>query len=130
MVKMLPRTSYLVHGLERLLYQAGCREASGSPWSECENNGRLVRENDQTSCYYASYEEHVPENNTSNSMTVLTVNTVKPVKNKIRDFGKYGIYGDKNSTRWDVREHLTAGGERCAMDSTMMSSYEPVKNPL
>ena len=32
--KCSPRTSYLVHGLERLLYQAGGGEASRSPWSE------------------------------------------------------------------------------------------------
>ena len=39
-------TSYLVYGLERLLHQARHREAIGSPWSECKDDGKMVSETD------------------------------------------------------------------------------------
>ena len=36
------RTSYLVCGLERLLHEAGCCEASSSPWTEYQDHGLLA----------------------------------------------------------------------------------------
>ena len=87
------RTSYLVHGLERLLHQARRREASSSPWSECKNDGGLARKSNSTNCYREDYEGKVSQTNRLNVTTVNTVNPVFSVFNIYGIYGKYGIYG-------------------------------------
>ena len=42
--KCFLRTSYLVHGLERLLHQRRRHEASRSPWNSRTNDGKMVVE--------------------------------------------------------------------------------------
>ena len=40
-MKRIGKENYLVHGLERLLYQARCCQTGRSPWSECEDDGEV-----------------------------------------------------------------------------------------
>ena len=85
----LLRTFYLLHGL----YKTGGSEASGSPWSECKNDGRLARKSNSTNCYRENYERKVSQKDCLNIATVNTVNPVFPVFNIYGIYGKYGIYG-------------------------------------